>query len=377
MHGPAAGAAAPEASNLWLRPPTPRRPGHSGASRDCPGLPGPRRRRPRGRAEPALTRGERPPQPRRAAAKFAARRGTEKLGSPAAPSPRPRRLLPGAAAAAAPPRRALGLPRHPARPPPARPRRGAEPRQPPQPGTERSAAPAAGHGAERSAGSGARSGSQARQPGTERMAARAAGHGAERSPCAPARSGSQPRQRRRAPSGGGGERSRCWHRAGRAQAGRGRRERGGGCMCGESRLPPPRSLPASPPSPPAQPCPALPGPAQPSPASAGDSENAAPGPRPGLAPGPPPGTRPRDPPGRGMRPRYPAGWRGPRRAARLCPRLGSAPHPAVPPPGARIASAAPVPCRPPPGRERGADRGRGRPGHRQVRANPPVPGAEI
>ncbi|XP_066187152.1 basic salivary proline-rich protein 1-like [Sylvia atricapilla] len=372
-----AGGAAPEAPNLWLRPPTPRRPGHPGA-RDCtardggdPGA-GPSPRSPTGSAR-------RSPAERRQSLRRG--EGRRSWAPPPCPPRRPR----------APARAGSYLGRRPRRLPRAGRSasrgilRGTRRRGP---GAERSAAPAAGHGAERSPGAPARSGAEPRQPGTERISASAAGQGADRSPGSRARSGAEPlrpgteriaapaaarspeRRRRRAePAAGTG-------RAGR-EAGRGRRERGGGCMCGESRLPPPRSLPASPPSPPAQPSPAQPCPARPSPASAGDSENAAPGPRPGLAPGPPPGTRPGDPARSGQRLRSPSGWRGPRRGAEALPaaRLRCPPR-GAPAPGARIVSAAPAPCRPRRGRERGADRGRGRPGRPQVTGNPPVPGAE-
>lgn len=84
----------------------------------------------------------------------------------------------------------------------------------------------------------------ARPPGTERL------------PGSPARSGAQPRLRGQhgAPTRGGGERSRLLAPGGHgARRGAGGGVCGGGCMCGESRLPPPRlprsflpSFPASP-----------------------------------------------------------------------------------------------------------------------------------
>lgn len=215
-------------------PGQPRGAGPCGPRWRTPGR-SPRSRAAGGRAEPALTCGERPPQPRRAAPKFAARRGTGKLGAPAVPAPppaeprRPRPLLPGAAAAAAPPRGAPGLPRHPAR----RRRR----RVPPA----RSGSPAAPRGAERSLGS---AGSTEPRP-----AAAASGAG-------------------------------CWHRAGTARGG----ARAAGCVAGDACaaraafLPLASLAPSFPPSPPALP----------SPASAGDSENAAPGSPPGTGPGVPP-----------------------------------------------------------------------------------------
>lgn len=139
-----------------------------------------------GRAEPAQPRGERPPQPLRAAPKFAARRWTGKLGSP----------------------------------------RGAPPAPPP-------AAPLTWGGG--------RGGPPAR--GSRPPAASCAAPRHRTAPGGPARSGAQ---RLMAPGGHG------------ARRGAGGGVCGWGCMCGESRLPPPRFLRSLPSLLPRQPCPAQP-----------------------------------------------------------------------------------------------------------------------